>query len=71
MAFAWELPCARDEWSDQVRTFDGHSHISVEKLGELPAGTGAVTEAPGASFTMGYCSLGGLDGQPLEARRDR
>ncbi len=55
--FAWERPYTRDEWLEQVPTFGGHSRISAEKLGELLAGIGAVIDATGGSFTMGYVAV--------------
>lgn len=55
--FDWERPYTRDEWLEQVPTFGGHSGIPAEKLAELLAGIGAVIDAAGGSFTMGYAAV--------------
>jgi SAM-dependent methyltransferase len=52
--FDWERIYSRDEWLDQLPTFGGHHQLSLAKLQELLAGIGAVIDASGGSFTMGY-----------------
>jgi SAM-dependent methyltransferase len=55
--FDWERSYTIDEWLDTVPTFGGHSQIPPEKLGTLLAGIGAVIDAAGGSFTMGYIAV--------------
>jgi SAM-dependent methyltransferase len=55
--FDWERTYSRDEWLDQLPTFGGHSQFSPAKLDELLAGIGAVIDAEGGSFTMGYSAV--------------
>ena len=55
--FAWERAYTRDEWSEQVPTFGGHSRISREKLADLTSGIGDVIDRAGGNFTMGYIAV--------------
>ena len=55
--FDWDRPYTRDEWLEQVPTFGGHSQFPPDKLEELLAGIGAVVDAAGGSFTMGYAAV--------------
>jgi SAM-dependent methyltransferase len=55
--FDWERDYTRDEWLEQLPTFGGHSRFPAAKLEELLAGSGAVIDAAGGSFTMGYAAV--------------
>jgi SAM-dependent methyltransferase len=55
--FDWHRSYTRDEWLDQVPTFGGHSRLPTGKLEELLTGIGAVIDAEGGSFTMGYAAV--------------
>jgi SAM-dependent methyltransferase len=55
--FDWERHYARAEWLDQVPTWGGHNQFPPAKLDELIAGIGAVVDAVGGRFTMGYAAM--------------
>lgn len=53
----WERRYSRDEWLDQVPTHGDSSQLSPDTLAELLAGIGAVIDAAGGSFAMGYAAV--------------
>lgn len=55
--FGWARPYTRDEWLEQVPTFGGHSRIPPASQEELLAALGAVIDAAGGGFTMGFTTL--------------
>jgi SAM-dependent methyltransferase len=55
--FDWDRSYTRDEWLDVVPTFGGFSLLPPAKQEELQAGIGAVIDAVGGSFTMGYTAV--------------
>ncbi len=55
--FDWERPYTRDEWLDQLPTFGGWSQIPPAAQRHLLAGVGAVVDAVGGRFTMGYATM--------------
>ena len=55
--FDWERPYTRDEWLDQMPTSGGWSQLPPEVQQDLLAGVGAVVDAVGGSFTMGYATM--------------
>jgi SAM-dependent methyltransferase len=55
--FDWERPYNRDEWLAQVPTFGGNNRLPADTLGEILAGIGAVVDAAGGQFTMGYTTV--------------
>jgi SAM-dependent methyltransferase len=55
--FDWERPYNRDEWLAQVPTFGGNNQLPADTLGEILAGIGAVVDAAGGQFTMGYTTV--------------
>jgi SAM-dependent methyltransferase len=55
--FDWERPYRRDEWLAQVPTFGGNNQLPADTLGEILAGIGAVVDAAGGQFTMGYTTV--------------
>lgn len=55
--FDWQRSYARDEWLDQVSTGGDAHQLPPAKLEELLAGIGAVVDAAGGSFTMGYAAV--------------
>jgi SAM-dependent methyltransferase len=55
--FDRDQPYTRDEWLDVVPTFGGFSQIPPATQEELLAGIGAVIDAAGGSFTMGYTAV--------------
>jgi SAM-dependent methyltransferase len=55
--FDWDRSYTRDEWLDVVPTFGGFSLLPQAKQEELQAGVGAVIDAVGGSFTMGYTAV--------------
>ncbi|TDC55777.1 class I SAM-dependent methyltransferase [Actinomadura sp. KC345] len=54
---SWERVYTRDEWLELVPTFGGHSRFPAAALRELLDGIGAVVDAAGGRFTMGYSTL--------------
>lgn len=56
-SFDWQRSYTRDEWLEQVPTFGGHSRIPAAALDELLAGMGAVIDAAGGRFAMGYTTV--------------
>ena len=55
--FDWQRPYNRDEWLDTVPTFGGSDRLPAAVLSELLTGTGAVIDAFGGSFTMGFTTV--------------
>ena len=55
--FDWDRSYTRDEWLDVVPTFGGFSLLPPAKQEELQAGIGAVIDAVGGSFTMGFTAV--------------
>ena len=55
--FEWERPYTRDEWLEQVPTFDGFSRIPADRQQEILAGIGTAIDAAGGGFTMGFTTL--------------
>jgi SAM-dependent methyltransferase len=55
--FDWERPYSRDEWLDAVPTFGGSNRLPDSTMRELLAGIGAVIDAIGGQFTMGYTTV--------------
>jgi SAM-dependent methyltransferase len=55
--FDWERPYSRDEWLDGVPTFGGSGRLPASTMRELLAGIGAVIDAAGGQFTMGYTTV--------------
>jgi SAM-dependent methyltransferase len=53
----WARPYTRDEWLDLVPTLGGFRQIPDDVQAELLAGLGAVVDAAGGAFTMGYTTL--------------
>ena len=54
--FDWERPYSRDEWLDAVPTFGGSDRLRTARSGS-PGRIGAVTDAIGGQFTMGYTTV--------------
>jgi SAM-dependent methyltransferase len=55
--FDWERDYSRDEWLDAVPTFGGNNRLPADTLRELLAAIGAVVDAIGGRFTMGYTTV--------------
>ena len=55
--FDWERPYSRDEWLDGVPTFGGSGRLPASTMRDLLAGIGAVIDAAGGQFTMGYTTV--------------
>ncbi len=55
--FDWERQYSRDEWLDAVPTFGGSNRLPDSTMRELLAGIGAVIDAVGGQFTMGYTTV--------------
>ena len=55
--FDWERSYTRDEWLDQMPTFGGWDRLPPAVQQDLLAGIGAVIDAVGGQFTMGYATM--------------
>jgi len=55
--FDWERTYTRDEWLDQVPTQGGQHRLPPAQLADLLSGIGAVIDAAGGRFTMGYAAV--------------
>ena len=55
--FDWERSYTRDEWLDQLPTAGVLTQLPADKLAEVLAGTGAVIDAVGGSFMVGYATV--------------
>ena len=55
--YDWEWVYTRDAWLDVVPTQGGHNLMEPGQLDRVLAGIGAVIDANGGAFTMGYASL--------------
>src|ERR1700761_5391335 len=52
--FDWQRPYNRDEWLDTVPTFGGSNRLPAAVLSGLLTGNGAVIDAFGGRFTLGF-----------------
>jgi SAM-dependent methyltransferase len=55
--FDWARDYTRDEWLDQVPTQGNQYRLPAAQLTDLLDGLGAVIDAAGGSFTMGYAAI--------------
>lgn len=55
--FHWERSYTRDEWLDQLPTSGALTRLPPDKLAEVLAATGAVIDAAGGSFMVGYATV--------------
>jgi SAM-dependent methyltransferase len=53
----WQRSYTRDEWLDQLPTSGIYAQLPQATLDELLAGIGAVIDAAGGSFPMGYTTM--------------
>ena len=55
--FGWQRSYTRDEWLDQLPTAGVLTQLPADKLAEVLARTGAVIDAVGGSFVVGYATV--------------
>ena len=55
--YDWERSYTRDEWLDFLPTTGALTRLAPDKLAEVLAATGAVIDAAGGSFMVGYATV--------------
>jgi hypothetical protein len=55
--FRWQRTYTRDEWLAQLPTFGGHTTLAADQRAALAEGIGALIDAVGGRFVMGYTTL--------------
>ncbi|WP_308293456.1 class I SAM-dependent methyltransferase [Streptomyces sp. RM72] len=55
--FHWEKSYTRDEWLDQMPTHGDLGQHSPDQVAQVQEGIGAVIDAMGGGFTMGYTTV--------------